>query len=72
MLKILITGAGAPGGPGVIKCLQSQGFDLLVGDASTYVSGQYLAEKFLQLPHAEHNNFIDKLLSISKQAWISF
>ena len=42
-----MTGAGAPGGPGIIKGLrQDKNIDLLVCDSNPNASGRYLNEKF--------------------------
>lgn len=55
--KILLTGAGAPGGPGIIKALQPF-FDLVVSDCNPLASGRFLNESFVQLPKAGDENFI--------------
>lgn len=58
-IKVLMTGAGAPGGPGIIKALQQAGFDLYVGDCNLFASGRFLNDKFVQLPEAGSDEFID-------------
>ncbi len=65
-LKILLTGAGSPGGPGIIKCLQmaSDFCDLVVADANPKATGRYLASEFVQLPVASDDSFVDSLMKI--------
>jgi carbamoyl-phosphate synthase large subunit len=64
-LKVLMTGAGAPGGPGIIRCLQlDDRIDLIVGDADQNASGRHLNSKFVLLPSARDTNFIEKILDI--------
>ncbi|HVF80449.1 MAG TPA: ATP-grasp domain-containing protein [Flavisolibacter sp.] len=62
-IKVLMTGAGAPGGPGIIKALQSAGYKLYVGDCNAFASGRFMNEKFIELPPADNNEFIDFILS---------
>jgi carbamoyl-phosphate synthase large subunit len=62
-IKVLMTGAGAPGGPGIIKALQQAGFDLYVGDSNAFASGRFLNDKFVQLHQADSVAFIDFILS---------
>jgi len=67
-IKILMTGAGAPGGPGIIKCLkQDSRIDLVVGDMDCNASGKYLADSFIQLPSAKDDSFIEHVLDICIQ-----
>jgi carbamoyl-phosphate synthase large subunit len=68
MINILMTGAGAPGGPGIIKCLKDvPNSKLIVGDADDKASGRFLNDSFVLLPRANDVNFINKVLSICKQ-----
>ena len=68
MINILMTGAGAPGGPGIIKCLKDiPNSKLIVGDADNKASGRFLNDSFVLLPKAKDDNFINKVLSICKQ-----
>ena len=70
-IKVLMTGAGAPGGPGIIKGLkQDKNIDLLVCDANPNASGRYLNEKFKTIPSANDDNFIDTILSLCKETKI--
>lgn len=54
-----MTGAGAPGGPGILQCLRrDHRINLLVGDADSNASGRYLHDQFVLLPRASDPNFI--------------
>ena len=62
-----MTGAGAPGGPGIIKCLKDvPNSKLIVGDCDDKASGKFLNDSFVLLPKAKDFNFINKVLSICK------
>lgn len=65
-LKVLLTGAGSPGGPGIIKCLQmaSDRWDLVVADANPKATGRYIASEFVQLPVASDEGFVDTLMKV--------
>lgn len=65
MINVLMTGAGAPGGPGIIKCLlKDKNIRLVVCDANKDSSGRFLNKKFERLPLAEDKNFINEILRI--------
>lgn len=67
-INVLMTGAGAPGGPGIIKGLkQDKNIDLLVCDANHNASGRYLNDKYEIIPLAENDNFISFMLSLCKK-----
>jgi carbamoyl-phosphate synthase large subunit len=62
-INVLMTGAGAPGGPGIIKCLQAdERIDLTVCDVNPEASGRFLNKKFFQGISASDVNFIDFIL----------
>ncbi len=63
MKKILITGAGAPGGPGIIKALEKAGYCLHTSDCNPLASGRFLHHDFVQVPTAEDNAFIPAVLN---------
>ena len=68
MINILMTGAGAPGGPGIIKCLKEvPNSRLIVADANDKASGKFLNESFVLIPQAKDNNFTSKVLTICKE-----
>lgn len=61
----LLTGAGAPGGPGIIKALlQDESINLLVADANPYASGRAIHPKFYQIPKAGDPGFTDVVYQI--------
>ncbi len=63
-----MTGAGAPGGPGIIKGLKKdKNIDLLVCDANPNASGRYLNDKFEQIPMANDSSFIDRILELCEK-----
>lgn len=61
-VRVLLTGAGAPGGPGIIKALQLAGFNLYAGDCNDEASGRFLNDKFVLLPRADDDSFVDIVL----------
>ena len=66
-----MTGAGAPGAPGIIRCLQQdQRIRITVADADKNATGQYLNADFVVIPKAEDENFIPSLLNICRERQI--
>lgn len=67
-IKVFITGAGAPGAPGIIKSLRKvseREITIIGGDASPGNSvGAGLLDKVYQIPFAESSDFIEKVLKI--------
>jgi carbamoyl-phosphate synthase large subunit len=62
-IPILMTGGGAPGGAGIIRCLQAESrFILHVGDANETATGRFLNDRFVQLPKASDSHFVDFVL----------
>ncbi len=67
-LNILMTGAGAPGGPGIIKALQADPeINLFCCDADPEATGRYLCRQFHQIPRADDRGFISALLDLCVQ-----
>ncbi|RYZ48041.1 MAG: ATP-grasp domain-containing protein [Chitinophagaceae bacterium] len=64
MKKILLTGAGAPGGPGIIKALKLAGHLLVTSDADPHASGRALHAPFFQIPRADDAGFTDTILRL--------
>lgn len=63
-----MTGAGAPGAPGIIKCLlQDKRIQLLIADADPDSVGRYLHQPFIKIPAANDPEFIQTLLQICEQ-----
>ena len=68
IVKVLMTGAGAPGGPGIIKALLKEPcFEIIVCDADPMASGKFLGLPFIQIPKATADNFIDTIIGICKE-----
>jgi carbamoyl-phosphate synthase large subunit len=66
-LKVLLTGAGSPGVPGVIKSLRkvSQIHIEIIGvDASSDAAGFALSDRFYIVPRATDEHFISEILNI--------
>ena len=67
-INILMTGAGAPGGPGILKCLLAdKNINLTVGDINPRASGGMIHDSFVILPKASDENFTNKILEICKK-----
>ncbi len=73
-IKVFITGAGAPGAPGIIKSLRSvteRSIEILGGDANLENSvGAGLLDKSFKIPFAESPDFIETVLNICTKAEI--
>lgn len=67
-INILMTGGGAPGAAGIIKCLRQEStFRIIVADAIEEVVGKHLGDQFEKIPKATAPDFIDVVLSICKK-----
>lgn len=67
-INILMTGGGAPGAAGILKCLrQDTSLNITAADANPEAAGKYLAEDFATIPHADDPAFITTLLSLCKE-----
>lgn len=65
-ITVFLTGAGAPGAPGIIKCLRKNGertIRIIGGDMNPHASGKDLVDKFYVLPPAKDPEFIDTVLA---------
>ena len=64
-INVLMTGAGAPGAPGIIKCLLSDpSVNLVIADADANATGRYLHDPFIQIPLADDPGYVAKLLQV--------
>lgn len=64
-IRVLMNGAGAPGGPGIMLALkQNPQIELIIADANPYASGFALNPDFVQIPAASHTQFIGEMLRI--------
>ncbi|MGZ8537880.1 MAG: ATP-grasp domain-containing protein [Flavisolibacter sp.] len=71
-INILMTGAGSPGAPGIIHCLnQDTRVHLTVADADSNATGKYMHDDFIQIPKAEDPVFSETLLNICLKKKIS-
>lgn len=67
-LNVLMTGAGAPGAPGIIRCLTAdKNLNLWVGDANENAVGRHLHPQFVKLPKASEPDFEAKVLQICRE-----
>ncbi len=67
-INVLMTGAGAPGAAGILKCLQSDpGIKVIAADANPNATGRWLNGQFEKIPLAQDKNFIEQLLSICER-----
>ncbi len=68
MINVLMTGAGAPGAPGIIRCFkQDRNINLIVCDANEHASGRYLNKVFELVPMASESNFIESILYLCEK-----
>lgn len=63
-----MTGAGAPGAAGIIKCLgQEKSFHVIVADANSNAAGKHLTDNFETIPLATDSSFAQTVLTICKR-----
>ena len=73
-IKVLMTGAGAPGGPGIIQALKKDNnIHLHIEDANPNSSGRYMSVDcpFYKLPKASDSSFIEFLLDLCVELGIN-
>lgn len=64
-INILMTGGGAPGAAGIIKCLQQdKTFTIHVADANPEAIGKHLVDNFHEIPLATAPLFAETVLSV--------
>lgn len=67
-INILMTGAGAPGAPGILKCLQfDPRFEIIMADANPDALGRRLHAEFETIPYAKEKSFVEQLLLVCKK-----
>lgn len=69
-ITVLMTGAGAPGAPGIIRCLRKNGerkIRLIGVDMNENAAGRKLVDVFYRVPSAKEPDFIDSILDICKK-----
>lgn len=63
-----MTGGGAPGAAGILKCLQqNKSFYLTIADANPGAVGRYLNNDFEIIPFATNPSFTDAVLSLCRK-----
>ncbi len=66
-ITVLLTGTGAPGAPGIIKCLRKNGereIRIVGVDMNADAGGRDLVDIFYKVPPAYDDNFIDSIIDI--------
>ena len=67
-INILMTGAGAPGAAGILKCLQQdKSFHITAADANSSAVGKFLNKDFETIPFANDPSFADAVLSLCRK-----
>lgn len=68
LINVLMSGAGAPGAAGILKCLQQdKSVHVICADADPDATGKYLANDFVSIPAAGNSDFTDTVLSICRK-----
>ena len=63
---MLMTGGGAPGAPGILRCLkQISNIQITLADANPNAVGKFLNQSFESIPLAGDGNFIEDVLKLS-------
>jgi carbamoyl-phosphate synthase large subunit len=64
-MHVLMTGAGAPGAAGIIKCLlQDEALRLTIADADANAVGRHLHQPYFTISKAEDPSFADAILDL--------
>ncbi len=69
-INVLLTGAGAPGAPSIIKCLRKNGereIRLVGVDMNEKSNGRRLVDVFYQVPAAKDEHYIDAVAEICEK-----
>lgn len=73
VIRLLITGAGAPGFAGIYGCLKDDPFlEVWCCDANPQASGSSLCPLFFPVPRAGDSSFVSELLNLSLEHKIQF
>ncbi|NOT51228.1 MAG: ATP-grasp domain-containing protein [Chitinophagaceae bacterium] len=68
IVNILMTGGGAPGAAGILKCLQQEkAFQVTIADANPNAVGRYMGCDFETIPFVGDPLFAEALLSLCKK-----
>lgn len=64
-IRVLLTGAGAPGAAGILQCLQEDNrFEVHTADADPDATGRYLGYPFHPIPPATDPGFAEAVLAV--------
>lgn len=67
-INILMTGGGAPGAAGILKCLQQEKtFHITIADANPNAVGRYMNSDFETIPFAGDPSFAETILALCKK-----
>src|SRR5258705_7459485 len=67
-VNILMTGGGAPGAAGILKCLQQErSFHITAADANPSAVGKFLNNDFEPIPFAHDPSFANAILSLCRK-----
>lgn len=67
-VNILMTGAGAPGAAGIIKCLKKdKSFHVVSADADPQALGKHLTDIFIHIPRGDDAAFIPTVLDVCRK-----
>lgn len=66
LIRVLVTGAGSPGGPGIIKALQAKGVYVVGADINNFASGRFLCDEFESIPKPDDPSFMDEVIKVCK------
>jgi carbamoyl-phosphate synthase large subunit len=67
-INILMTGAGAPGAAGIIKCLSKEPcFNIIAADADAGATGRYLVDDFVVIPRGNDPAFVTSILDLCRK-----
>jgi carbamoyl-phosphate synthase large subunit len=69
-ITILLTGAGAPGAPGIIDCYHANSerkIKIIGVDINENASGRTMVDKFYSVPNAKSDDFIPTIFDICKK-----
>jgi len=70
-INVLMTGGGAPGAPGILRCLQAEPrIHVTVADANPQATGRFLSDDFVTIPLAEDPMFIPAVLAVCREKQI--
>lgn len=72
-MRILVSGVGSPGGPGILKELRKDSKLKILGiDASEMTAGSEFVNKFIKVPRGDDPLFIEATLDICKEEKVEF